>query len=179
MSACLVVAGLLLFATAAGGQSVDTAMSATADSGPRAPMRAVTPCVVMSITDGDTIRCHGIGPVRLIGMDSPEPSQRPFGDAAKTELLAMVSAGDTVQLEPDVEAHDRYGRILAYVWRGGTMLNWRMVRLGWAVVSTYAPNVQYVDRFTSAQGKAREEARGLWRVDGFRCLPADHRRKAC
>jgi micrococcal nuclease len=175
----LALAGVVTFAATAAGQTRDPTRSAPADSGPRAPIRAVTPCVVLRVVDGDTIRCEDSGLVRLIGMDSPEANQPPFGAAATAALRTMLAAGDTVQLEPDVEARDRYGRILAYVWRGDSMLNWRMVRLGWAVVLTYPPNVQYADRFVSAQAKARVEVRGLWRVDGFRCLPVERRRKTC
>ena len=50
-----------------------------------------------------------------------------------------------MQLEQDVQSRDRNGRLLAYVWRSGRMVNWEMVRWGWVVTLTYAPNVQYVE----------------------------------
>ena len=179
MRAFLAAAGLMLAATVGRAQTADSGRRAVSDSGPTAPVRATASCTVLRIVDGDTIRCHDVGLVRLIGMDSPEPTQRPFGAAAKAGLEAMVSVGDTVQLEPDVEARDRYHRILAYVWHRGAMLNWLMTRQGWAVVLTYPPNVQWVDAFVTAQEQARAERRGLWEVDGFRCLPVDRRRKTC
>jgi micrococcal nuclease len=177
VKALLTVAAALACSTAAHAQVLDS--MPPADSGPRAPIRAVAPCVVQRIVDGDTIRCRDIGLVRFIGVDSPEPTQRPFGAMASGGLAAMLSAGDTVQLEPDVEERDRYRRILAYVWRDGSMLNWRMVRLGWAVVLTYRPNVQYEDLFVSAQAIARDERRGLWGIDAFVCPPVQRRRRAC
>jgi micrococcal nuclease len=134
---------------------------------------------VLRVVDGDTIRCEALGLVRLIGIDAPEQTQRPFDSASTAGLTAMVAVGDTVQLEPDVEARDRYRRMLAYVWHRGAMLNWRMLRQGWAVTLTYPPNVQWSAAFVVAQAKARDENRGLWEVDGFRCLPVDHRQKAC
>ena len=79
----------------------------------------------------------------------------------------------------DVEARDRNGRLLAYVWTGRTMVNWRMVREGWAVLLTYQPNVQYVEAFTDAVGRARAEKRGLWATGGFDCSPPDYRRQRC
>ncbi|MGH7711203.1 MAG: thermonuclease family protein [Gemmatimonadaceae bacterium] len=174
----LLLATSVLFAGAAQAQRSDSA-AALADSGPRTPVRAPTACVVVRIVDGDTIRCQQLGLVRLIGIDSPEANQEPFGAAASAGLRAMLSVGDTVQLEPDVETRDRYRRILAYVWHGGVMLNWMMLRQGWAVVLTYPPNVQFVDHFVAAQQVARAEQRGLWEVDGFRCLPVERRRKIC
>ncbi|MGQ0640541.1 MAG: thermonuclease family protein [Gemmatimonadaceae bacterium] len=176
MRQLLAAAGLIFGTTVVRSQAPDSTLS---DSGPRAPIRAVTPCVVLRIVDGDTIRCHDLGLVRLIGIDSPEPTQRPFGSAAAAGLAAMLSVGDTVQLESDVEARDRYRRLLAYVWHRGAMLNWWMTRQGWAIVLTYPPNVQWADAFVAAQEQARAEQRGLWKVDGFRCLPLERRRKLC
>lgn len=150
-----------------------------ADSGPRFPIRSVQPCVVQRIVDGDTISCRQLGNVRLIGIDSPEKSQRPFGPSAAAALSAMLHMGDTIQLERDVALRDRSGRLLAYAWREGRMLNWLMLRGGWAVVLTIAPNVQFADAFVTAQHRAREERRGLWAVDGFQCLPVERRRRAC
>ncbi|NIR40655.1 MAG: hypothetical protein GWN07_32915, partial [Actinobacteria bacterium] len=72
-----------------------------------------------------------------------------------------------VLLELDVERRDRYGRLLAYVWADGAMVNWQLVRQGWAVLLTYPPNVAYVEWFTSAQRRAREEQVGLWATPAF------------
>lgn len=155
------------------------ALPAVADSGPTAPRRQTVACTVTRITDGDGIVCNRIGRVRLIGIDTPEMNQRPFGEQAAAALGEMIRVGSIVQLEPDVEARDRYGRVLAYVWVGGAMANWRMVREGWAVLLTYQPNVQYVEAFTDAVRRAREEKRGLWATGGFDCSPADHRRQQC
>lgn len=149
------------------------------DSGPSQPVRQTFPCTVTRIIDGDTIECSGAGRIRLIGIDTPELNQRPFGIRASSALAALIALGAEVQLEQDVEARDRYGRLLAYVWSDGTLVNWRMIREGWAVLLTYPPNVQYVDWFTDAQRRAREEGRGLWAVAGFDCLPVDRRRGRC
>lgn len=131
------------------------------------------------VVDGDTISCRDLGSVRLIGIDSPEGNQEPFGSAASAALSSLLRVGETIQLESDVEPRDRYGRLLAYVWREGRMLNWLMLRGGWAVVLTITPNVQYVDAFVTAQHRARAERRGLWAVDGFQCLPVGRRRGVC
>ena len=153
--------------------------AAVTDSGPRAPVRQTLSCVVTRIVDGDTLDCRGAGRIRLIGMDTPERSQPPFGSRAAAALRALVPPGSSVQLEGDVEPRDRYGRALGYVWRDGALINWVMVRQGWAVVLTIPPNVQYVEWLVGAQRRAREERRGLWAVDGFACPPQAHRRRRC
>jgi micrococcal nuclease len=147
--------------------------------GPPRPVRETTACLVTRVTDGDTIECRGIGRVRLIGMDTPELSQGRIGTLATQALMRMIPVGSTAELERDVEARDRYDRLLAYVWTHGILVNWVMVRQGWAVVLTYPPNVQYVDWLEAAQRAAREEGVGLWAIDGFRCLPRDRRAGRC
>jgi micrococcal nuclease len=148
-------------------------------SGPRAPVRATTSCKISKISDGDTITCAKIGRVRLIGIDTPERDQKPYGSMAASALAAIMPKGSTVDLELDVEKRDRYDRLLAYVWWKGRLVNWEMVWQGWAVTLTYPPNVQYVEWFRKAEEVARREKRGLWKIDGFGCLPYDHRHGGC
>ena len=112
-------------------------------------------------------------------MDTPEADQEPFGEIATEILASLIPVGSEVYIEPDVEATDQYGRILGYIWSEVGMVNWAMVRSGYAVVLTYPPNVQYVDWFESAQIMARSEEAGLWAIDGFECEPRAHRRGQC
>jgi micrococcal nuclease len=67
-----------------------------------------------------------------------------------------------VRLELDVQARDRYGRLLAYVWLGDTMVNAELLRLGLAQVMTVPPNVRHQALFLKLQREARESGRGLW-----------------
>jgi micrococcal nuclease len=159
--------------------SAAASLAVVTDSGPTSPRRETQSCTVTRIVDGDTIECARTGRVRLIGMDTPESNQPPFGAQASGALAALIPVGMEVQVEQDVDARDQYGRLLAYVWVGRTMVNWRMVREGWAVLLTYQPNVQYVDWFIDAERRARDEGRGLWASGGFDCRPADHRRNRC
>ena len=147
--------------------------------GPTRPVRATTPCTVTKVTDGDSLVCSQAGRVRMLGIDAPELSQKPFGNQSRGALAAMIPVGSRVALEQDVQARDRNGRLLAYVWREGRLVNWEMVRSGWVVTLTYAPNVQYVDALRIAVKAAEKEELGLWAVNGFSCVPADHRRGQC
>jgi micrococcal nuclease len=74
---------------------------------------------------------------------------------------------------------DRYGRMLAYVWTGATLVNEVMVRDGWAVLYTVPPNVKYAERLAQAQKEARAARAGLWSGRGFDCLPIDFRQRRC
>jgi micrococcal nuclease len=62
-----------------------------------------------------------------------------------------------------VRTRDRYGRLLAYVWVGNTMVNAELLRLGYAQVMTVPPNVRHQDLFVKIQREARGTHRGLWR----------------
>jgi micrococcal nuclease len=123
--------------------------------------------------DGDTIEVIFSGEaldIRLIGIDTPEtvhPSQpiECFGKAA-SRFTERQLEDQYVGLEFDVERLDRYGRTLAYLWLRGKLFNEVLVRDGYAQVSTFPPNVKYVDRFLAAQRAAREAGRGLWSACG-------------
>ncbi|HZJ49273.1 MAG TPA: thermonuclease family protein [Actinomycetota bacterium] len=125
--------------------------------------------LVTRVVDGDTIEVDYRGStvdIRLIGIDTPEtvhPSEpvECFGPAASRFTTTSLT-GETVRLEFDVERRDHYGRMLAYVWDDGKLFNSALVQRGFATVSTYPPNVKYVEGFTAAQDQAQGAGRGLW-----------------
>jgi micrococcal nuclease len=125
--------------------------------------------MVTRVVDGDTLIAR-VGAedvrVRLIGIDTPEtvaPNQpvECYGPPASAFTRRRLEGRD-VELEFDVERLDRYGRTLAYVWLGGELFNETLVREGYALVTTFPPDVRYVDRFVAAQRAAREQHLGLW-----------------
>ena len=109
--------------------------------------------------------------VRYIGIDTPELNSTtpatpdPYAEVA-TDANARLLAGGRIVLERDVSERDRFGRLLRDVWvvREGawTFVNLALVAGGYAQVSTYPPDVRYVDVLLAAQRAAREEGRGLW-----------------
>lgn len=143
------------------------------------PIGETTPCEVQRIVDGDTFACADGTRVRLIGIDTPELSQAPFGEQASRALADLMPVGSTVLLERDVELNDQYNRRLAYVWRNSVLVNWQMLRRGWAILLTFPPNVRYVEHLQDAQRRARDGELGLWATGGFECTPADRRRGRC
>jgi micrococcal nuclease len=106
-------------------------------------------------------------------MDTPEMHQAPAGRQARDTLATLIPVGTTVALELDVDPTDRYDRVLAYVWRDGILVNWWLVRNGWARVLTVPPNVRYVDPLVEAQRTARFEGRGLWGTGALTCRTGD------
>ncbi len=151
--------------------------------GPEGPSQSTTPCVLTRIVDGDTVECDPVGRIRLIGMDSPELAQAPFGARAGEALARLAPVGSRLEVEYDVERRDPYDRVLGYLWQPGSqdplLLNWALVRQGYAVLLTIPPNVNYVEALTEAQEAARGDRAGLWAVDGFACEPADFRAGRC
>jgi micrococcal nuclease len=126
---------------------------------------------VERVVDGDTIRVRLGGrsePVRYIGIDTPE-SRRPdtpvqcFARRAAAENARLV-ARERVRLVFDVERRDRFGRLLAYVYRArdGAFVNAALVRRGFARTLTIPPNVRFAKRFAALAAEARRSGRGLW-----------------
>lgn len=135
--------------------------------------------MVSRIVDGDTFYCRDGTKVRPIGVDAPERAQGAVADSATAMLTRWVPVGDTVALERDVSLTDRYGRRLAWVWRGDTLVNERMVASGWALLYTVPPDVRHVEALRAAERTARAHRVGLWGMKDFDCLPSDYRKHLC
>ena len=124
---------------------------------------------VAQVTDGDTIRLEGLGPVRLIGIDTPEVygGVECFGREASEFVKRLLPVGTRVRYRVGVEERDRYGRLLAYVWLSdGRMLNRVLVNKGYAQPLTIPPNVDFARVFQAGARAAREAGLGLWRACG-------------
>jgi len=123
--------------------------------------------LVVKVIDGDTIELSNGEKVRYIGIDIPElhHPQRSVEYFAREayEANRRLVEGKKVRLEFDVEKRDRYGRLLAYVYVDGVMVNEWLVANGYAQVATFPPNVKYADRFLKLEKEARRLKLGLWK----------------
>jgi len=165
---------LAIAATIAAVALFASALRAWIDPAAIAPYAAEP--TVISVIDGDTVVVR-IGrervPVRLLGIDTPETKdpRKPvqcFGREASEYTAALLPRGTIVRLEHDVESHDAYGRLLAYVWRAadGLFVNLDLVRGGWADILSISPNTFHADELRRARDDARSAGRGLWQACG-------------
>lgn len=135
---------------------------------------------VIKVADGDTLTILVDGAkerIRLVGIDTPEKKQVPWGPRASAFTQKLVM-GKEVRVETDVEPRDRYGRVLGYVYVGKTFVNLELVRQGYAMLYTSPPNVTHTDEFVAAQREAREAGRNIWSPrDGLTQTPYEYRHK--
>jgi len=137
--------------------------------------------VVVRPIDGDTIVVrlrNATEDVRLIGIDTPESvaPTRPiecFGHEAKVRMAELLPPGTEVRLERDVEARDRYGRLLAYVFRvsDGVHINLLLVQEGYAEARPFEPNTTRQAELDHAEDQAKAAHRGLWPACGSTDVP--------
>lgn len=119
-------------------------------------------CVVVGVTDGDTLTARCGLPsayqqvrVRLAEIDAPERRQ-PFGERSR-QHLADLCFQRPAEIVPT--ARDRYGRTVARVRCSGTDANLAQVNAGmaWAYTAYLT-----APAFAVAEQDARAARRGLW-----------------
>lgn len=121
--------------------------------------------------DGDTLLLDDRTRVRLLGVNTPETVKpnspvEPFGPEAH-EFTSSHVAGRRVRLEFDKERHDKYGRVLAYVYVDDWFLNEELIRAGLGRAITNHPYSETMKRrFRAAQREAQHERRGIWSSKG-------------
>ena len=163
-AACRVLVALLLL-TATGCRRAPGGPSTDAGVG-----------TVVQAIDGDTvdIRIGGVTErVRLIGVDTPETVARDrpvqcFGAEASARTKALLPEGTDVRLERDDVTRDRFGRLLAYVWRteDDVLVNLALVEGGFADAVSFGDNESLYAVFAAAEATARTEGVGLWSACG-------------
>ena len=140
-------------------------------------MNRVVNATVRKNIDGDTLKVQLENgkeeTVRFLLVDTPETKHprlgvQPFGPEASAFTKKYASEGKKIQLELDVSEREKYGRLLAYVWVDGQMLNRLLIEQGLARVAyVYAPNTKYVDYLREFQTKAQANKKGIWSVENY------------
>ncbi len=122
---------------------------------------------VTNIVDGETIDVtinQQTYRVRYILINAPEKGQTYFAEA--TAANRQLVAGKTVYLVKDVNETDGADQLLRYVYLAdGTFVNRELVRLGFAVLAAFPPDVSKEAEIRSAQREAVAAGRGLWADD--------------
>ena len=131
---------------------------------------------VVSVIDGDTFKIsygNKEETVRLLLVDTPETKHprlgvQKFGPEASAFTKSLLRPGTKVLIETDISERDKYGRLLAYVYVNGKMINELLLEKGLARVAyVYVPNTRYVDRFREIQDKARQQRVGIWSIEDY------------
>ena len=160
----------ILFAviSLAGGSCASSAQGGDAASSEPTAKRGT----VDRIIDGDTVDVNiggRVERVRLLGIDTPESVARTvpdqcFGAEASLALAELIPPGTELDLSRDLEARDRYGRLLLYLHRrsDGLFVNQWMVESGYAETLSYEPNTTYRSILNRAQRTAIANGVGLW-----------------
>lgn len=143
-----------------------------ADQGGRPGSPPVTSAVIEAVVDGDTVDLAIGGRrerVRLLGVDAPESVARHvpeqcFGREASEALAELLPPGSLVEVTRDVEARDRFGRLLLYLVRAddGLFVNRWLVETGLADAVSYEPNTTHRADLERARRTAVASGAGLW-----------------
>lgn len=137
---------------------------------------------VTAVNDGDTITIRMNGKeyrARLVGIDSPEMGQEPWGQLSREHLRKILrDLHWDIDVETDIQPYDKYNRLLVYVWDDNRrLINEQMLLDGYAVLFTLQPNSKYADRFKKAQRSAQENKLGIWGPDGLKERPLYYKKK--
>jgi len=123
---------------------------------------------VVKVIDGDTIIIDKNNQtVRLLGIDAPETNHPDYpvqklGVEAKKYLRQRIEF-KKVKIEYNIEnMYDKYGRLLAYVYFNGTLINAEMIKTGFAYVYTEI-NCSKTKEFIILESVARQFKKGVWK----------------
>ena len=129
---------------------------------------------VKHVVDGDTIDIAIGGNterVRLIGINTPETKHPTkgvecFGPEASAYAEQLLPAGTALRVERDVEARDKYGRLLLYVYiaNSNVFVNLDLVMNGYARPMVFEPNTAHMADFAQAATQAELRNVGLWQA---------------
>ena len=129
---------------------------------------------VLKVIDGDTVDIDIKGNterVRLIGVNTPETKHptKPiecFGPDASAYLTQLLPKGTHVRIERDIEARDRYGRMLLYLYResDNLFINLDLVSHGYGTPMSIEPNTFHRNDFVHAAALAETTNVGLWKA---------------
>lgn len=131
---------------------------------------------VTEVIDGDTIKVRLKGrdeTVRLLLIDTPETHHprlgvQPYGPEASRETHRLLDHKKVILEIGENQGRDKYGRLLAYLFVGGTSVEVDLLEKGLARVAyVIPPNTKYLDTFQKAEGIAQKARIGVWKIPGY------------
>lgn len=127
--------------------------------------------------DGDTAKFLIDGKVyktRFLAIDTPETKhpkkgEEPFGREASIYTCKKLTTAKKIELEyEDNNKEDKYGRLLAWVFIDGNLLQAELIEKGYAKVAYLYGNYQYTNLLKLEEKVARVNKRGLWNEEEVR-----------
>jgi micrococcal nuclease len=102
--------------------------------------------------------------VRLLGVDTARHGHgEPSFEREAADLVRRCAEGREVRLELDRERRDPNGRILAWVYADGSLVNEELIRAGFSRAEIrFNIELPIVHRLRRAEEEARREGRGVW-----------------
>lgn len=164
---CLLILTSILYAQSA--QLPDEVASDTDMS-----KRLLYPAEVTAVVDGDTVKiiftdiipdgCYEREIVRLIGVNTPEISKHEYYAFEARKYTDDCLYRQNVSIELDsLSRRDKYGRLLAYIWKNGYIFNDTLIRLGYGEYYSYFNFDPYYESvFSSSEQTAYSRKRGIW-----------------
>lgn len=119
--------------------------------------------------------------VRMLGIDAPEGSQKPWGDRSRSKLDSLINQDKVVFLEYDLQKIDKYKRHLGFVFadsEGKILINEEMIKSGLAELYAFDKDLKYLERLQDAEMLAKSSNLGIWdKTNGLKISPSKYRRK--
>jgi micrococcal nuclease len=136
---------------------------------------------VTRVLSGQTVAVKSQGGiakrVRLLGISAPWREQEPWGNLARQRLEQLVEDRPII-LEFDQAQTERGNRLLAYLWQGNTLINAQLVKEGYVLADSFAPNIKYETKLEMFEAEARLLEQGIWNPQNpMRIDPKDFRRQ--
>lgn len=135
-----------------------------------------SPVELISVIDGDTIKVLYNGQeetVRYLLIDTPEThhqelATQPFGEEATLANKTILKSSE-LEIEFDEGRRlDDYGRLLAYVYADGEIVQKQLLEEGLARVAyVFPPNTRYLGEFERSERKAQEKRIGVWKTKNY------------
>ncbi|MEK7577911.1 MAG: thermonuclease family protein [Patescibacteria group bacterium] len=120
------------------------------------PPRHSSGVPVIGVIDGDTVVLEGKSRVRLRFIDAPEKGLCGYEEA--TKLLEKLVIGKSVRIEETIP--DQYGRGMALVYVGNTLVNKEMLKSGW--VRFHHDNSSVTEELKAVTDIAQKEGKGVY-----------------
>lgn len=113
------------------------------------------------VIDGDTIDIDTGERIRLSGINAPETGEC-YADEA-TRALETLVLGKEIYLEHDIEAKDKYGRTLGYLYVNDTFVNGYLVQNGFVkVFDKYRNETRLYDYLKEIEEEPQNKSIGVW-----------------